>query len=69
MNRTPVTSSSVLSVGYDRSTLTLEVEFQNGSVYQYFDVPELVFHELMAAPSVGRYVNQSVKDSYDYVQT
>ena len=29
MNRTPVTSSNVASVGYDQNTLTLEVEFHS----------------------------------------
>ena len=53
MNRTPVTSSNVASVGYDPVTMTLEGEFKNGSVCQYFDVPEVVYQELMSAASVG----------------
>jgi len=68
MNRTPVTSSNVMSVGYDRNTLTLEVEFKTGSVYQYFDVPEAVYQELMSAASVGTYLNQNIKNSYRYAQ-
>ena len=43
MNRSPVSSINVASVGYDGSTLTLEVEFLSGSVYQYFDVPNAVY--------------------------
>ena len=68
MNRTPVTSSNVASVGYDPGTMTLEVEFKNGSVYQYFDVPEAVYQELKSAASVGTYLNQSIKNSYRYAQ-
>jgi len=68
MNRTPVASSNVASVGYDASTLTLEVEFHSGSVYQYFDVPEAVFQELVSSQSVGTYLNQHIKNSYRYVQ-
>ena len=68
MNRTPVTSSNVASVGYDPGTMTLEVEFTNGSVYQYFDVPEAVYRELRGATSVGTYLNQSIKNSYRYAQ-
>ncbi len=68
MNRTPVTSSNVASVGYDPNTMTLEVEFRNGSVYQYFDVPETVYQDLMSASSVGTYLNQNIKASYRYAE-
>lgn len=68
MNRRPVTSSNVASVGYDQNTLTLEVEFHSGSVYQYFDVPEAVYQEFMAAESTGRYLNRNIKNNYRYAQ-
>ena len=68
MNRTPVTSSNVVSVGYDQNTLTLEVEFHSGSVYQYFDVPETVYQEFLAADSHGRYLNRNIRNSYRYAQ-
>ena len=58
MKRQPVSSSNLRSVGYDPETKTLEVEFQNGSVYQYFNVPNNVYRELMAAPSHGRYFHK-----------
>lgn len=68
MNRIPVSSSNVASVGYDLNTMTLEVEFTNGSVYQYFDVPETEYRNLLGASSVGTYLNQNIKTSYRYVQ-
>jgi hypothetical protein len=68
MNRTPVVSSNVASVGYDANTMTLEVEFTNGSVYQYFDVPGTEFQALVSASSVGSYLNQNIKTSYRYAQ-
>ncbi len=68
MNRTPVSSSNVASVGYDQNTMTLEVEFMKGSVYQYFDVPESEYSNLIGAESVGRYLNQNIKGNYRYVQ-
>ena len=68
MNRTPVTSSNVASVGYDPNTMTLEVELSNGLVYQYFDVPETVYQALMSASSVGTYLNKSIKASYRHAQ-
>lgn len=64
MLRVPVTSSNVRSVGYDLATRTLEVEFNNGSVYDYAGVPPDVFAQLMQSPSVGSYLAKSVKPKY-----
>lgn len=68
MQRTAVSSSNVTEVGYDPDTLTLEVTFQSGEVYQYFDVPESVYQQLMQASSIGTYLNQEIKKSYRYAR-
>jgi hypothetical protein len=39
MDRTPVSSSNLSSVGYDPDEQILEIEFNGGRVYQYYDVP------------------------------
>lgn len=65
MERAPVSSSVLRSVGYDKRSSTLEVEFEDGDVYRYFLVPPRVFAGLMATAdageSVGRYFNEHVK--------
>ena len=61
MNRDPVSSSDIRSVGYDSDSLMLEVEFLSGAVYQYANVPAAVYHGLLAAPSKGRYFNQFIR--------
>ncbi len=66
MNKASVTSSNVESVGYDEDSSTLEIEFKNGSTYQYFDVPENVFANLRDADSVGGYLAANIKGSYRY---
>jgi hypothetical protein len=38
MNRDPIASTSIVSAGYDEATQTLEVEFLNGTIYQYYNV-------------------------------
>ncbi|MET9316655.1 KTSC domain-containing protein [Kribbella sp. NPDC003505] len=63
MRRRPVNSSSVRSVGW--SDGTLELEYVNGYVYQYLDVPQPEYAALMAAPSIGSYVNKHIKPYYD----
>ncbi|AVG77997.1 KTSC domain-containing protein [Pantoea ananatis] len=64
MERTAVSSSNLASVGYDVDTLTLEVEFLNGTVYQYYDVPVGVFEEMLNAGSVGSYFSHNVRNNY-----
>jgi len=62
MQRTSVSSSNLASVGYDAASHTLEVGFVNGSVYQYFQVPEHVYKGLMNADSHGSYFNEHIKN-------
>ena len=66
MQRQPVTSSNRASIGYDESTQTLEIEFLNGTVYQYFDVPSRVYDDFMSASSHGQYLAQNIKGHYRY---
>ncbi len=66
MNRDSVSSSNIASIGYDSESETLEIEFLNGSVYQYFDVPEHVYEGIMSADSHGKYLNANIKGNYRY---
>jgi hypothetical protein len=68
MDRKPVTSSTIESVGYDALTAVLEVEFQGGSLYQYFMVPSSVHDGLMKAASKGRFYGEFVRSRYRYVK-
>jgi hypothetical protein len=61
MDREPVSSSLVSSVGYDPDERLLEVELTDGKVYQYTDVPEATYTGLMEADSHGRYFNNHVR--------
>jgi hypothetical protein len=53
-------------VGYDEESETLEVEFKNGTLYQYFDVPKSIFIGLIGADSVGGYLAENVKGVFRY---
>jgi hypothetical protein len=66
MNRQAVTSSNIASIGYDANSQTLEVEFLNGGVYQYFDVPHHIYNGIMSADSHGQYLAQNIKGVYRY---
>ncbi|MGZ4910509.1 MAG: KTSC domain-containing protein [Halobacteriota archaeon] len=49
MDREIVISVSVRAVGYDKETSTLEIEFCDSSIYQFFDVPETVYADFLAS--------------------
>ncbi|GEM_PF-6099974 len=59
-------SKAINSFDYDSTKEILRVEFQNGSVYQYLDVPSSVYKELKDSPSVGQYFNSSIRDKFGF---
>jgi hypothetical protein len=61
MDRVPVTSTAMLSTGYDPDSRVLEIELINGDIYQYLDVPKHVYEDLLSAESKGRYLNMVIK--------
>ncbi|MHB1561630.1 MAG: KTSC domain-containing protein [Isosphaeraceae bacterium] len=67
MDRQPVESSLIRSIGFDPVSSILEVELiEPRRVYVYYDVPFSVYDELMDAPSKGEYFNESIRDLYAY---
>lgn len=64
---TKVDSSMIKSVGYDKESKSLYVEFKNKTVYCYEEVPEDVFLMLIATKnSIGAYFVSSVKTKYKF---
>lgn len=61
MKRQAVNSSNLASVGYDAQTQTLEIEFNHGGVYQYYNVPKSIYDGLMNASSHGQYFDRNIK--------
>jgi hypothetical protein len=68
MLRKPVESSMIRSVGYDPREKVLEIEFNHGGAYQYFNVPKSEYIALMKAESKGRYFLDEIKEIYHYIQ-
>lgn len=66
MNRTSVVSSNLKSVGYDVYMAVLEIEFLSGGIYQYFNVPDFVYHELINATSKGKFFAHNIKNNKRY---
>jgi len=64
VEREPVTSSNIVSVGYEPTSETLEIEFKTTGVYQYLNVPQFIWERFMMADSVGKFFNAEIKNSY-----
>lgn len=68
MKLTPVQSSMLNAVGYDSKAKILQVVFSSGSSFQYFDVPQKAYDELITAESKGTYMANHVINCYQYEQ-
>lgn len=66
MQRIPVNSSALASIGYDAAKQVLELEFHKTGIYHYFNVPTAVYEEMLAASSLGSYLNGHIKGRYPY---
>ena len=66
MDRDPVQSSNVISVGYDEATQTLEVEFRNGGIYQYYNVPAQLAAQFLEAPSKGQFIHAYIRNAFPF---
>ena len=66
MRLKPVDSEMLQYMGYDAKQKILEVVFNSGERYQYFDVPASVYEELMSAESIGQYMHKHIIGHYDY---
>ena len=66
MQRQDVDPTGVVSVGYDDWTKTLEIEYVGGAVYDYAQVPEVLYRDLLAAPSKAQFVNLYIKPYFEH---
>lgn len=64
MNRIPVESSNLKSIGYDPEQQILEIEFRGNVVWQYRNVPMSVWLELESAPSKGKYFQSQIRERF-----
>lgn len=70
MDRMKVTSGQIHSIGYDQETRILEVAFlapkspDSVNVYQYDDVPQVIYDDLIAAKSPGSQFHRTVRTEW-----
>lgn len=57
-----VISSNLKAVGYDPLHSLLRIEFNNGSIYDYFGVPQSIYQGLKNAPSKGSFHHTFIRN-------
>ena len=64
--RLSVESSAIRSIGFKNGVL--EIEFNSGSIYQYFDIPDAIYSDFMSAESKGRFFHKYIRGRYEVIR-
>ena len=64
IRREPLASTALATAGYSKRLHIMEIEFCNGAVYRYLDVPEIVYRDFMTAESKAQYYDWNIKGHY-----
>jgi len=59
-------SSVVRHFSYDAERRRLQIKYVSGNVYEYFDVPETVYAEMLKSGSKGEFLNKEIKGKYEF---
>jgi hypothetical protein len=68
MERLPVKSRILRSVGYDETKKILEIEFSSGFVYQYSGVPQKTYTAMMHSDEMGKFFSEKVRPKFQTKQ-
>jgi hypothetical protein len=63
MDMQQIESTVIQAAGYAR---VLEIEFQSGRIYQYYEVDEAVYQAFLESDSKGRYFNAHIRGRFPY---
>lgn len=65
IERTPVESSYIASVGYDAERSIVAVEFKDGSVWHYAGVSAALWEALLDSESKGRFFGAQIRGRFE----
>jgi hypothetical protein len=68
MKRQPVTSDFCRAVAYDPARLLLEIEFSDGRVYRYADVPLEIYEDLLHSEDKRDYFECCIQEQYAFTE-
>src|SRR5262249_8463079 len=62
--RQRIESTAIAKIGYSKRRHILEIEFVNGAIYRYLDVPVTVYRGLMSSDSKARFYDSNIRRHY-----
>lgn len=66
MERHPLESRAIASVGYDEASCMLEIEFSSGRIYEFSGVPKSAYDWLLRTSNKGSYVARMINGRYPH---
>lgn len=64
IERRPVASSALASIGYSKRLRALEIEFRNGAIYRYINIPPEIYRDLMSASSKAQFYDDNIRGHF-----
>jgi hypothetical protein len=64
MERKRLSAGRIRAVGYDSRARVLELEFSDGSVYQYTGVSNEVHRRLVSSAAAASYFRDAIEEEY-----
>jgi hypothetical protein len=62
----PVESTLLAAMSYRADAALLYLEFRDGALYGYRDVPQEIYEGLLTAPSKGVYFNREIRGHFEH---
>jgi hypothetical protein len=61
-----IKSSNLQLATYNTTSKILTITFNNGSIYEYYDLPWNIFTKFRMTESQGKYFNTEISKNYKY---
>ena len=61
-----IRSSNLRSAKYNTETKILEITFNNGNIYEYYEFPQEQFVKFRMTESQGKFLNAHINGKYKY---
>jgi hypothetical protein len=67
-DRVDLDSTTLAAAGYEQSEGRLQLDFRDGTCYEYSAVPPQLFHALLCAPSKGVFFNRHIRGRFRHIK-
>lgn len=64
----PIEAANIRLMGYDRESQQLRVQFTNGGLFQYKNISEKLFNDMVKSPIIGSYFSRNIRNIYKCVK-